>query len=125
MALGIFFFFGAVMATYAAITLLKPGTFLDAGWKLNPVAHRQMASMGRVIGIPFVFLASGLLSAGIGWMKRRRWGWTLATAIMAIQFGGDVVQVIGGDMKTAAGVVIAGLLLIYMTRPGVRAYFTT
>ena len=37
---------------------------------------------------------------------------------------GDLVNmVIGGWWKGAGGVVIAGLLLTYMTRPSVRDYF--
>jgi hypothetical protein len=65
-ALGVFFFFGSLMATFAAITLLKPGTFLDQAWKLNMSAHEQMLPLGRVVGIPFMVLALVLFLAGVG-----------------------------------------------------------
>jgi hypothetical protein len=48
----------------------------------------------------------------------------LGVTIIAINAAGDLVNlVIGEHTKGAVGVVIAGLLLIYMTRSRVRAYF--
>ena len=40
-AVGIFLFFGATMASLAAITLLWRGTSLDRIWSLNPAAYGQ------------------------------------------------------------------------------------
>ena len=122
--LGMFFFFGAVMATYAGFTLLWPGTFLDRAWVLNKNAHVQLSSLGRIMAAPFVILATVLLLAGIGWFRRRYWGWVLGVTVIAINLIGDLIHMALGDfLKSAVGVVIAGLLLIYMTRPGVREYF--
>ena len=86
--IGIFFLFGATMAAYAAVTLLKPGTALDALWTLNKAGHAQLASLGNATG--------DLINGAMG-----EW------------------------LKGAVGVAIAGLLLIYMTRSGVRNYFGT
>ncbi len=74
--LGIFFLFGATMATFAAVTLAVPGTVLDQAWKLNPTRHAGLALFGKIMAVPFLFLA-----------------------------------------------LVAGLLLIYMTRSRVRNYF--
>jgi hypothetical protein len=124
LALGIFFFFGSAMAAFAAITLLKPGTFLDRVWLLNPQAYAQLHPLAPIIGLPFLVLAMALFLAGIGWFKRRRWGWILGTVIIAVNLVGDFVHLFSGDLKSLAGVVIAGLLLLYMTRPAMRSYFT-
>jgi len=69
--LGVFFFFGATMATFAAVTLAIPGTVLDQVWKLNPAGHAGLAPLGRIMAVPFLFLALVLLVAGIGWLRRR------------------------------------------------------
>ncbi len=75
--LGVFFFFGSIMAAYAAITLLKPGTFLDRAWALNRTAHMQFLPLGRMVAVPFGVLAVVLSLAGAGWFRRRYWGWLL------------------------------------------------
>ena len=122
--IGVFFVFGATMAAYAAITLLNPGTLLDVLWTLNKQAHIQLAVLGRVAAIPFGIVSIALALAAAGWLRRRYWGWVLGVTIIAINAAGDLINlVIGERMKGAAGVVIAGLLLIYMTRSRMRAYF--
>jgi len=123
-ALGVFFFFGSLMAAFAAITLLKPGTFLDQAWKLNMSTHEQMLALGRVVGIPFIVLAVVLFLAGVGWIRRRYWGWVLGVSVIGINLAGDITHFFLGDrLKSVAGVVIASLLLFYMTREKVRGYF--
>lgn len=122
--IGVFFLFGATMAAYAAATLLKPGTALDALWVLNKAGHAQLASLGRVVGLGFVVLSALMGAASVGWFRRRYWGWLLGTTIIAINALGDLINAARGEwLKGAIGVAIAGLLLLYMTRSGVRNYF--
>ncbi len=122
--IGAFFLFGATMSSYAAITLLKPGTVLDRLWVLNKTGHAQLASLGKGAGLGFIVLAALLCAASVGWFKRRYWGWVLGTTIVAFNAAGDLVNlVIGEHLKGAVGVAIAGLLLIYMIRTEVRNFF--
>jgi len=112
------------MAAYAALTLLEPGTMLDRLWVLNKTGHTQLASLGKGAGLGFLVLSALLCAASVGWFRRRFWGWVLGTAIVAINAAGDLVNLaVGEHFKGAVGVAIAGLLLIYMTRPGVRNHF--
>ena len=76
-AIGVFLFFGATMASLAGISLFWRGTSLDRIWSLNPAAYRQLAPLGRTVGILFVLLGAALAAAGIGWFRRRLWGWKL------------------------------------------------
>ena len=119
--LGIFFFFGAMMAAYAAITLVDPGTLLDRAWQLNPIAYAQLRPLAPLIAVPFALLSLLLLLAGIGWF--RRWGWILGTAVIALNLVGDLIHFAMGDWKSSVGVAIAGPLLVYMTRPAMRHFF--
>lgn len=125
-AVGIFLFFGAVMALIAATTLLRPGTILDRLWALNAPAYARLAPLGRVVAIPFLILSTALAVAGTGWFKRRVWGWGLATAIIATQVLGDLANVFMGNLiRGLVGVTIAGALLLYLLRPQVKAAFRT
>jgi len=123
--IGVFFLFGATMAAYAAATLLNPGTILDGLWALNKTGHAQLLSVGKSAGLGFMVLSALLCAAAVGWFRRRYWGWALGATIIAINALGDLINGIRGEpLKGAVGVVIAGLLLFYMTRSGVRNYFT-
>jgi hypothetical protein len=123
--IGAFFVFGATMAAYAAVTLLRPGTVLDALWVLNKEGHAGLLPLGKTAGLLFVVLSVLLSVAALGWFRRRKWGWMLGVVIIAMNLAGDVVNVVRGEgLKGAVGAVIAGMLLIYVTRAGVRNYFT-
>jgi hypothetical protein len=115
-AVGIFLFFAAIMASLAGTMLVWRGTTLDRLWLINPRAYRELAPHGKAVGIPFLLLGIGLVVAGTGWFKRRLWGWRLAVGIIAVQVLGDLVR--GG-----IGFMIAGALLIYLLRPEVKGAF--
>jgi hypothetical protein len=123
-AIGVFFVFGTIMAAYAAVTLLKPGTALDWLWMLNKTGHAQLASFGKGAGLGFAALSALMCAASVGWFRRRYWGWALGTTIIAVNAVGDLVNLVRGEhLKGALGVAIAGLLLIYMTSTGLRNNF--
>jgi hypothetical protein len=123
-AIGIFLFFGAIMAILAATTLLWRGTALDRVWTLNPGAYKQLAPLGRWVGIAFLLLGSALSTAGLGWFRHRLWGWRLAVVIIAVQVLGDVYSCVRGDwLRGGTGVIIAGALLLYLLQGRIRAAF--
>ncbi len=123
-AIRIFFFLGAAMACYAAITLLLPGTFLDHGWDLNPTARARLLPPGRIMGLPFI-VAAALGLTGVGWFRRRFWGWLVGCSMIAINLASDAINLLAGErLKGAVGVLFAGLLLSYMASAKVRSYFS-
>jgi hypothetical protein len=123
-AFGVFLFLGAAMASLAGTTLLWRGTGLDRIWRLNPRGWQQLAPLGNAAGIFFVLLAAVLALAGLGWSRRRAWGWRLGVAILATQVLGDLVNLLRGELlRGGIGFVIAGALLIYLLRPGIRGCF--
>lgn len=124
LALGVFLFFGATMAFLAGSSLLWRGTPLDGMWRLNPRAFRELAPHATLAGTGFVVLACVLAAAGVGWLRRREWGWWLAVAIIGTQVIANAVNVaIGRIAEGAFGFVIAGALLIYLLRMPVRREF--
>jgi len=124
LAIGIFLLAGAVTATIAGITLISPGTFLDRMWTLNKTGHAGLASLGKSVGFLFPVLGLALAAAGIGWLKRRYWGWRLAVLLIGGNALGDLIRFASGDwIGGAVGVILAGSLLLYLTRPSVRTFF--
>jgi hypothetical protein len=95
-AIGVFLFFGALMASLAGTTLIWQGTFFAKIWVLNASAYRQVAPFGKAVGVPFLALSAALAAAGVGWFGRRLWGWRLAVVIIATQVLGDLVSIFMG-----------------------------
>jgi hypothetical protein len=125
-AVGVFLFFGATMALLAGTTLVWRGTILDRAWVVNAAAYARLAHFGQTIGIPFLLLGAILVVAGIGWFRRRLWGWRLAIAIIVTQVLGDLVNAFIGDVvRGGVGFLIAGALLLYLLRPQVRSAFAS
>jgi len=112
------------MAALAGTTLIWPGTALDKLWALNQPAYKQLSLVGGSIGALFLLLSATLVTAAVGWFKRRLWGWVLAVVIISTQIGGDVVNLLRGDfLRGGTGLTIAGALLFYLLRHKVRATF--
>jgi hypothetical protein len=125
-AVGIFLFFGAMMAALAGTTLVWQGSTLDRLWILNPRAYKELAPHGKAVGIPFLLLGLTIAVAGVGWFKRRPWGWRLAVGIIGVQVLGDLANAFLGDLvRGGVGFIIAGTLLSYLLRPEVRAAFSS
>ena len=123
-AIGIFLLFGAGMAFLAGTTLVWRGTFLDRTWAVNPRAYNLLAPYGKAIGIPFLLLGIVLAFSGVGWLKRRAWGWRLAAVIIVTQVLGHFVTALMGDVtKGILGALISVTLFIYLLRPKVKLAF--
>jgi len=113
------------MAAYAALTLLWPGTFLDLLWMMNPRGHAELVPFARIAAPAFMILSAALAATAIGWLRHRYWGWVWGLSIIAINATGDLLNLARHEvLKGAIGIVVAGLLLIYMSRPSVRNYFS-
>ena len=123
-AIGIFLLFGAVMASLAGVTLVWRGCRLDRLWSLNPRAYVQLAPYGKAAGMAFLLLAATLVSAGVGWFRRRFWGWALAVTIVTIQVVGSLMNaILGSAFKGVIGLILAGILLYFLLRLQVRGFF--
>lgn len=123
-AFGIFLFLAAGIASLAGATLICRGTVLDRIWVLNPNAYNQLAPLGRLVGVAFVMLGAVMLVAGLGWIRRRLWGWRLGVAILAVQALGDLVNCLRGDfLRGGIGLVISVGLLLYLRSRTIRSCF--
>ena len=93
---------------------------------LNPEAYVRLSRLGKMMSAPFAVTAALMIAAAIGWLRRKHWGWMLGVFIVAMNMLGDVMNAIRGEwVKGGVGFVIAGVLLIFMTRPRLRSYFVS
>ena len=125
MAIGVFCYFAMTMALYAGFTLLNPGTALDRLWSLNPTAHQDLLMFRKPAGVMFLLIAGMAAITGLGWFRRRIWGWRLAVFGICTQLLGDFVNLIRGDfLRGGAGLLIAAGLLTYLLSRKTKSTFS-
>jgi hypothetical protein len=122
--LGLFFAFATLMCAFAAATLLDPGGPLDALWRIKPDEHRALLATGPLAGVGFGALAVIMALTSWGCFGRRRWGLQAAMVILAVNAAGDLIRAVSGRWAEGLfGAAIAGALLWWLSRRGVRRMF--
>ena len=65
-----------------------------------------------------------MLASAYGLLKGNKIAYWTILIVFAINLIGDLLSVITGKgIENLSGIVIVGILIIYMTRPSVRKYF--
>lgn len=126
-ALGVFFLLGATISLIAGISLLRPNSFLQPIWQLNPGAHENLSrlSLWAVLLLSTVSLLCA--AAAIGLWRGSRWGYWIAVGLLVTNLLGDVINVVlGTEPRAIVGVPIAAALLAYLIMSKkVRQFFGT
>jgi hypothetical protein len=108
------------------ISLLFPGSVLDAMWRIKPAEHQQLLTAGAAAAFGFLALSAAMAATSVGAFLRRRWGWRFALIIFSINGLGDAARIVlGAPIEGAIGVGIVVTVLFWLTRPHVRAMFAT
>jgi hypothetical protein len=123
-ALTLFFAFGALMSSVAALALVAPGTWSEQLWRLNPPALAGFEAMGNWAVPLMLLVAAACASATIGLWRRERWGHGLAVAVLSLNLLGDVANaLLRGDRRALLGLPIGGALLVYLLSRRIRDHF--
>ena len=122
---GAFFALAAALVTAAAITIVFPGGPLDAIWVVKLDAFETLRQFPTLTGSGFALLAAAFALTSLGCLRRRRWGWVLATAFVAI----NVVSAVAGifmepSLENAIEPAIGVAILIWLASSPVRKNFS-
>lgn len=123
-ALACFFVFGALVSGLSIISLLTPGGPLEPMWQLNPRAQEAFSRIG--IWAPLLLAAVSIACAACayGFFTGKRWGYWLGVAGLLANLIGDLANtVLGNEPRAIVGVPIVAVILWYLSRPQVRAFF--
>lgn len=124
LVLAIFFALSALVLVGVGAALLLPGSKLEVVWILYPARRALLMPYHAWLGPAFLALALVMAGAGTGCFLRHRWGWALSIIIFAVNGLGDAAQLfMGRTLEGSVGVVVAGGLLWYLTRPAIRTSF--
>jgi len=99
-----------------------------------------LGSMGIVIGAIVLAVGIGYLVVSYGLLKGKRWAWTVtviltiiaiviqiisvvSTSMLNASFPSNMNAIISGIISHIIGLAINGIILYYLYRPNVKAYF--
>src|SRR5687768_825451 len=114
-ALSIFFLAGAATSLTASLSLLRPNSFLESMWRLNPRAQESLSSLGLWAVLLMAIVSVFCAAAAIGLWRGSRWGHWLAVGLIATNLIGSVTNVLlGTEPGAIVGIPIAVAILLYL-----------
>jgi uncharacterized membrane protein (DUF2068 family) len=123
-ALSIFFIAGAAISLTASLSLLRPNSFLESMWRLNPRAQENLSSLGRWAVLLLATVSVFCAAAAVGLWRGSRWGHWLAIGLIVMNLIGDVTNVLlGTEPRAIVGIPIAAAILLYLLSKRVRSSF--
>ena len=93
-------------------------------WRLNPRAHEAFSHMGAW-ALPLLgTVCVACTASAYGFFFGRRWGYWLGIAGLLINATGDLFNaVLGIEPRAVVGIPVVAVILWYLARPKVRAFF--
>jgi len=105
------------------------GSLLPAMTTIDPNAGGQLAVAGLLgaggVAVGGILIILGIISFIVAWglLKGRAWAWivTLILSIISLILG--IVSVVAGSFGSIINIIIAAIIIYYLYRPHVKAYF--
>lgn len=115
----------AVISLVVGMSMFIMGTPLDLIWTIKASLSSSIrgTTLGIILGIFLILLGMVLLASGYGLLKGNRIAWWAVVVIFGVNALGDLISVIMGNIESISGVIILGILLVYLTRTHIQNYF--
>lgn len=119
-----------IIMLIGGVGLAAVGSALPTMTTVNPNAGGQMALVGLLGGgaaaaAGAVLIVLGIVSFIVAWglFKGKGWAWTVTIILSAISVIMGIVSLVGGNFGAVVNIIIAGVVIYYLYRPHVKAYF--
>jgi hypothetical protein len=116
--------------TIVAILMAIEGIILIGGGIAGIVAGGIIGAElglvgGAIIAASSVALALGVVGLFIAWglITGKGWAWIITIIVTIIMAIVNIIQLVNGRYEHVIGLIINGVILYYMYRPQVKAYF--
>lgn len=97
---------------------------LSALFSTLPRVGSLLGTFGFIIGAVVLFFSTIWLATGVGFLHGRGWSWTLGMIFSVLSLLGAIgALAIGLITGGVGGLVLWGLMLYYLTRTHVKAFF--
>lgn len=129
--IGIFGLFGGAVLIGLGFLLGTLAASADITNAINNAGYPGLASLGVgalsaiviVFGVVVLLIGILYLATGIGFFGGRGWSWTLGMIVSVISLILAIVQIAFGNVGSVLSLIVSGLILYYLTRTRVKAFF--
>lgn len=87
------------------------------------ISSAMLGGVAAASGAFFIALGIASLVIAYGLFKGRGWAWTAAVVLSIIGIVMSVVSIVTGNFGSIVSIIINGVILYYLYRPHVKAYF--
>ena len=119
---------GIVMLA-GGVGLAAIGSILPTMTTLDPNASGQLAVAGLLgvggIAVGGILIILGIISFVVAWglLKGKGWSWSVTMILSIISIVIGVISVVAGSIGSIVNIIIAGIIIYYLYRPHVKAFF--
>jgi hypothetical protein len=127
----------AILNIIGGIVMLVGGLFLITAGALIPSLPPSTFEDSDLSGIPVSLLGGGAIAVGAftialgvvsfivayGLMKGLGWAWSVTVILSIISIVSNVISIASGNFGGIVSIIISGVILYYLYRPHVKAYF--
>ncbi len=105
------------------------GSLLPAMTTIDPSAGGQLAVAGLLgaggVAVGGILIILGIISFIVAWglLKGRAWAWTVTLILSIISLILGIVSVVAGSFGSIINIIIAAIIIYYLYRPHVKAFF--
>ena len=105
------------------------GSILPTMTTIDPNASGQMALAGLLgpagVALGGILIILGIISFIVAWglLKGKGWAWSLTMILSIISIIINIVSLVGGNFGGVVNIIISGIIIYYLYRPHVKAFF--
>lgn len=116
---------GIALVTLAAVVPILPLTDDQINSQLanTGMSADMLAILSSATGGVFLILGIASLVVAYGLFKAKKWAWTTSVVLSFITIAMGIISIATGNIGGIASIAISGVIVYYLYRPHVKAYF--
>jgi len=87
------------------------------------VSQSLIGGIGIAFGVVLFAISIASFVVAYGLLKGLEWAWTVTVILSIISIVSNAISIATGNIAAIISIIISGIILYYLYRPRVKAYF--